>query len=168
MPFNPFKSSSKSSSFTPSSSTPQDTTFPSPDITCALAADILKRLDPNTFANISAADIQKYLDKYQRNEPFNHWSWISGSFPFRAIHDALTSFSTHSLDRHTKKSLQAFVKQDQKTQSELVAHIYKTEKQEGGDWFVGKKRRDKEDDIEILKGYMHEREKGGPPLEEDD
>ncbi|KAI4223530.1 MAG: hypothetical protein L6R36_005350 [Xanthoria steineri] len=174
MPFNPFKSSSskssfsKSSSFTPSSSTPPDTTFPPQYITCALAADMLERLDPITFANITAADTQRYLTIYKAGEDSQSWIWISATFPFQVIHDALSSFPSHSLlPNRTKKSLEAFVKHSQKTASELVAHVFKKEGKAYGEWFVAKKGTDKESDFKILERYMHERVKAPQPVEDD-
>lgn len=155
MPFNPFKSSS-------------EPTFPPQYITSALAAGMLKRLDPITFAKITAADTQTYLANYKGNEDSRSWSWISAIFPFEDIHDALSSFPAESLDRHTRKSLESFVKQDQKRASERIDGIYKKQGNVQGDAYVYGKRSDKKSDLEILKGYMDKREKGGPPLEEDD
>ncbi|KAI4239659.1 MAG: hypothetical protein LQ349_000206 [Xanthoria aureola] len=159
MPFNPFKSSSSTSK--------QDTIFPSPSITYALPAVILKRHHPITLADITAADIEKYLTGFHGLEASNHWSWISGSFSFEEIHDALSSFSSQSLPGHTKKSLEAFVKQQQTKESKIPDLIYKKHGQGPRDAFVKGKREAQESYVERLEFFINKRVKASQPVEDD-
>ncbi|KAI4109279.1 MAG: hypothetical protein LQ339_001779 [Xanthoria mediterranea] len=159
MPFNPFKSSSSSSQ--------KDTTFPALYILYAVAAVLLKRRHPIPLADISAADMKIFLDGFQDSETSDHWTWISRRFEFEDIHDTLSSFSPESLDRRTKKSIESFVKQKQKAESERQVKIFKNQGPDSRVGYLGVMARTRKSEVESLQKIIRQRVKAPQPVKDD-
>ncbi|KAI4282622.1 MAG: hypothetical protein L6R38_002814 [Xanthoria sp. 2 TBL-2021] len=134
MPFNLFKSpSSTSKNPSANSSSLTTTIFPSPETTYTIAASILHQIHTLTLPSITAADTQQFLTELYGYEPSLHWTWISLTFPSKEIFHALSS---QSLPRHTRKSLQSFVKQQQSDEIERKGRYYSTQGWDAGKAYV--------------------------------